>query len=94
MNCLGIYIDGYSQRTLFNPDLAIKQGHTIITNHTYIKDPEVMRRTVETKLQLAFPHVQVRFFDQDSELEIEGQPERDYSLIICQEAPIYSGRMH
>ena len=95
MTCVGIFIDADATRSLFNFELALRQGDSLIQRIDFGGDPEFMRKRVEEGLRRTHPHVVVRFWDHHSELEIEAPEQADeYSLMIHQEAPIYSTRMH
>jgi hypothetical protein len=95
MTCVGIFIDADAMRSLFNYELALLQGRSLIQRTDFGGDPEYVRRQVEVGLRRSHPHVVVRFWDPNSELEIETPEQADeYSLIIHQEAPIYSTHMH
>jgi len=96
MNCAGIFVDAYTQNKIFNLDLVITQGQHLVANH-FVDDPEQMRRIVEQKVRQTHPHLNVQFLDYNSEQEITVEQIREigeYSLLICADAPIFSGRMH
>lgn len=96
MECIGIFIDTYTQRKLFNADLALQQGETIIKhNQHYVEDPEKMRQVMETGLKRCHPMVTVGFLDESSELEIDlkaVQEIGEYSLLIKVDAPFATAR--
>ena len=93
MSCVGIFIAEGTRPTLFNPELALAQGQTIILNHGPHVDPHALRQAVQARLRKSIPHVTVGFLDHYTEIEIE-DPSEDYILLIKQEAPIYSRSMH
>jgi len=93
MSCVGILIEPYTCRAVFNPELAIAQGNHIITNSRNDIDPQILRAKVEAKVRRSCPHVTLKFMDFCDELEVE-TPNGDYLLVICQESPMYSGSMH
>ena len=93
MSCIGIYIADHARLALFNPELALAQGHTVIVNRGPDGDPEALRTAVEARLRKSNPHVTVSFFDIDAEVELDA-PDEDYALMIKQDAPIYSRSMH
>lgn len=95
MGCLGVFIDGRAMRAMFNYELALMQGKSLIERNDFGGDPEMVRRRVQEGLRRSHPFVTVSFWDHNSELEIEG-PHEDgsYCLMIKQETPMYSACMH
>lgn len=96
MSCLGIYIEGRAMRALFNYELALKQGRSLIDRNDFGGDPETVRQNVELGLRRTHPFVTVSFWDHNSELETVAPDKVDegYCLMIKQEAPLYSSLMH
>lgn len=93
MSCVGIFIADHTRPALFNPELALAQGQTVIVNKGPDEDPETLRSAVEARLRKTIPHVTVGFLDLYAEVELEN-PEGDYALVIKQDAPLYSRSMH
>jgi hypothetical protein len=93
MSCVGIFIAEGAHSALFNPELALAQGQTVMLNLGPDVDPQILREAVQTRLRKSIPHVTVGFVDHYAELETE-KPEEDYVLVIKQEAPLYSRSMH
>jgi hypothetical protein len=93
MECVGIFIDQPAVFGIFNPELAITRGHSIITNNDFKGDPEFLRSLVEANLRRSDPHLLIKFIDAYSELVVD-KPQDNYGLLICQEAPIFSQGIH
>ena len=94
MGCIGVFIDGFAVRSLFNSELALKQGHSLALKYGFGGDPEIVRRRVEEGLRLTHPFVTVAFWDTHAEMRVENLPHQDYGLMIYQDAPLYSACMH
>lgn len=94
MSCIGIFIADYERPALFNPDLALAQGQTVIMNRGPDEDPETLRCAVQVRLRKTIPYVIVGFLDHYTETEIDAPDNMDYVLLIKQEAPICSRSMH
>jgi hypothetical protein len=55
----------------------------------------LVRQRVQDGLRLSHPFVTVSFWDHHAEMEVEVPPDDgNYSLMIHQDAPIYSACMH
>lgn len=96
MQCVGIFMEAYSQNKLFNTQLALSQGFTMIKNNEHVDDPEKLRRLVEIGLRRCHPMIEIGFVDLYSEMEIDLKEVKElgeYSLLIKAEAPIFSGRI-
>ena len=93
MNCTGIYMDQHTHSALFNPKLAIEEGNRVILGAGPNPDPEWLRIKVEGRVKRAAPHIVMKFRDAYTELLVD-EPKGDYVLMICMDAPMYSGRAH
>lgn len=94
MSCVGIFIADQTRPALFNPELALAQGQTVIMNCGPDEDPEKLRIAVQSRLRKSIPFVTVGFLDHYSEVELDTPDDGDYVLLIKQDAPIYSRSMH
>lgn len=94
MSCIGVFIDEHTRCALFNPELALAQGQTVLTHCDPDADPFKLRDRLQARLRSTAPHARVLFLDHYSDLESEEPPEGDYALLIKQEAPMYSGSLH
>lgn len=95
MSCLAVYIDVGAQRSLFNYELALKQGQSLVERTDFGGCPEQVRKKVEMGLRRCHPFVTVAFWDLHAGQETAGaQEDGSYSLMIKQEAPICSELMH
>ena len=93
--CVGIFVDARAQRCIFNYELALKQGESLIQRTDFGNDPEYVRSTVEAGLRRSHPFVTVTFWDCDGGLSADGPVENgEYALLIQQETPMYSALMH
>lgn len=94
-SCIGIFIYPEAMLSMFNYELAMRQGASLISHHDFGGDPEILRQRVQTGLARSHPHVVVNFWDVYAELEMETIPKvGDYCLIISLEAPMYSRSKH
>lgn len=93
MNCVGIYMDQHTHSALFNPRLALEEGNRVILGAGIHPDPERLRIKVEGRVRRTAPHIVMKFRDAYTELLID-EPIQDYQLLICMDAPMYSGRTH
>lgn len=94
MSCVGIFIADHTRPALFNPELALAQGQTVIVNRGPDEDPETLRTAVQTRLRKTIPYVTVGFLDHYAEVELDSPDDEDYVLVIKQDAPLYSRSMH
>lgn len=94
MSCIGIFIADHTRLALFNPELALAQGQTVIMNRGPDEDPETLRAAVQSRLRKTIPYVTVGFLDTYTEDELDTPEGADYVLLIKQDAPIYSRSMH
>jgi hypothetical protein len=89
MECVGIFMDAQTHKALFNPELALRQGHRVITEFPGIPPEELMIR-VSTTVRYSEPYAALKYQDAYSELIVE-IPTGDYNVLICADAPFYSG---
>lgn len=95
MSCKGIFVTPEAMRSLFNYELMLKQGGSLIERNDFDGDPNALRILVERGLRKTAPHVTVSFWDAYFEMPIENPGiGGDYCLLINQDAPMYSTRMH
>lgn len=95
MSCVGIYMETKDQRAVFNHELALQQGMSLIEKTDFGGCPEFVRARVELGLRQCHPFVTVTYWDFEAEMEAEGPNEEgNYSLLIKQETPIYSASCH
>jgi len=95
MACVGIFIGPETMSALFNHQLLLTQGESLIVNNDTEDDPELLRLLVQEGLQKSFPGVKVGFLDHYSWLELDAAPEKeDYALVVVQESPMYSRSVH
>lgn len=94
MSCIGVYMDEHTRRALFNPELALAYGETVLTSYGPDEDPQLLRTKLLARLHKTMPHVTITFLDPLAELETDNPDEGDYALVIKQEAFAYSGSMH
>lgn len=89
MDCVGIYMDKQTHNALFNPALTLHQCHRVMLESEGVS-PEVMLHRVSTTARYSEPYAVVKYRDVYSEL-IVAEPKNDYQLLICADAPFYSG---
>lgn len=94
MACVGIFVDAFSCRAMFNPQLVMRQGYAIIEDCDGEWEPNRLRSEVQRVLRVTNPHVVVKFLDHYAEIEMDEAPDYDYVLVVKQEAPMYSGEIH